>query len=64
MKKINARVKPVGKKEVSKSKNRAFKCERCTCISYFESVEFGEDVICPECGAKMYEVIKKEQKKK
>lgn len=62
MKKINARVKPVDNKENSKLLTKAFKCEKCPCIEQVKSVEFGEDVKCPECGAKMYELLKNKPK--
>lgn len=58
MKKINARAKPAEKKETSKLLTKTFQCEMCSCVEYVKSVEFGEDVRCPECGAKMHELIK------
>ena len=62
MKKINARIKPAEKKEVGKISTKPFKCRKCACIEYIESVEFGEDIRCPECGAKMYEMMENGQK--
>ena len=56
VKKINARLKPATKKERASLMAKCFKCERCSCMEYFENTEFGEIIRCPECAAKMYEL--------
>lgn len=63
MKKINARVKPAENKEAGNISVKLFECEKCSHLESFNSVEFGEDIKCPKCGAKMYEAVEKEQKK-
>lgn len=50
MHKINGRYKKKEKADSEKLIGKPFKCENCTHVEFRKNVEFGEKLICPDCG--------------
>lgn len=56
MNKMNARYKKSDKKEHANKNGKKFYCSNCKITKTIKAVEFGEDVICQECGRTMEEL--------
>ncbi|RQW80879.1 MAG: hypothetical protein EHM79_19925 [Geobacter sp.] len=57
MHKVNGRFKKEEQAEAEKLVGKPFKCTRCSYVEFRKKVEFGEELICPDCGALLREII-------
>jgi predicted Zn-ribbon and HTH transcriptional regulator len=57
MKKINGRLKRDEKESAKRLIGKPFKCTECEHIEFRKHIEFGEELRCPKCGAKLNEVL-------
>jgi predicted RNA-binding Zn-ribbon protein involved in translation (DUF1610 family) len=55
----NGRLMPASKTEYSNEYIKVFVCPECNYELKLEHVDFGDETLCPKCGAKMIQRIKK-----
>lgn len=58
MRKVNGRYKRKEEADSEKLVGKPFKCERCSHVEFRKHVEFGEELRCPDCGAKLRELLR------